>query len=500
MHQYPLLSFLIIFPLAGSLLLPVLWRCREPVVRWLALAVALLELGLCGWLLTVGPGWGTAPGAPSGYFLWEDAVWIARFGIGYLLGMDGISLLLALLTAFITVVAMLVSWRGVTERVPLHYALLLALESGILGVFLAQDLVLFYLFWELMLLPMFFLILIWGHGRRVYSAVKFFLYTLAGSLLMLLAIMGIHLLHGAQTGHYSFALPLLVKSPIAHPAAPWLFAAFLLAFAIKFPVFPLHTWLPDAHTDAPTAGSVILAGLLLKTGAYGLLRIGVPLFPSVAADCRPLLYALAIIGIIYAAWIAYAQEDMKRLVAYSSVSHMGFVLLGIAAWSPVALSGAVLQMVNHGITTAALFALVGMLDERTGTREVAAYGGLWGKVPLLSGLFLLFAMASAGLPGFNNFVGEFLVLVGVFRTTPLAGVLAFLGIILPLVYTVRLVQQVLFQTERRPLPMPDLTGREGGILAVMAILDIYIGLHPKPLLDLINLPVGLLTGQPGGLP
>jgi len=494
MTTAPMLSILILLPLAGVFCLVPVWRCRCGAARWLALSVGLLELTLCGWLLVVGPGWGTVPGAPAGYFLWEDAIWIERFGIHYLLGMDGISLLLALLTALITVVAMLVSWRGITEKVPLHYALLLTMECGIMGVFLAQDLVLFYLFWEIMLIPMLFLILIWGHGRRVYSAVKFFLFTLAGSLLMLLAIMGVYLLHGAQTGVHTFALPLLVKSPITHSSAPWLFAAFLLAFAIKFPVFPLHTWLPDAHTDAPTAGSVVLAGLLLKTGAYGLLRFGYPLFPAATKACTPLLYALAIIGILYAAWVAYAQEDMKRLVAYSSIGHMGFVLLGIAAWSPVAQSGAVLQMVNHGITTAALFALVGMLDERTGTREVVAYGGLWGKVPRLSCLFLLFSMASAGLPGFNNFVGEFLILAGVFRTTPVAGGLAFLGIILPLVYTVRLVQQVLFQTERRSLPMVDLNWREGGLLLVLAVLDIYIGLHPKPLLDIIKLPVGLLVG------
>jgi NADH-quinone oxidoreductase subunit M len=257
---------------------------------------------------------------------------------------------------------------------------------------------------------------------------------------------------------------------------------------------PLHTWLPDAHTDAPTAGSVILAGLLLKTGAYGLIRFGYPLFPDAAVRLSPLLMGLAVAGILYAAWIAFAQTDMKRMVAYSSVGHMGFVALGIAAWTPVALSGAVLQMVNHGITTAALFALVGMLDERTDTREIAAFGGLWGKVPMLASCFLFFAMASAGLPGLNNFVGEFLVLAGAFKGHFLAVCLAFLGIVLPLIYTVRLVQEMLFQTERRPLPMADLGLREGALLAVMALCDLYIGLHPAPLLDLLNLPVGLLIG------
>ncbi len=494
MATYPILTILIFLPLVGCLCLAPVWNCHK-TARPIALGFAVAELALAGWLLFSTPGMPTAAGAPAGYFLWEDAPWIGRFGIRYLLGMDGISLLMVTLTAFTSVVAMAVSWRGITERTTLHYFLILLMESGIMGVFLALDLVLFYLFWEVMLIPMFFLIGIWGHGRRIYSAVKFFLYTLAGSLLMLLAIMGVYLIHGDATGTYTFALPILTQAPIVHGAAPWLFGAFLLAFAIKFPLFPLHTWLPDAHTDAPTAGSVILAALLLKTGAYGLVRFGYPLFPEAAKGFTPLLYVLAITGILYASWIAYAQEDMKRMVAYSSVGHMGFVALGIASWSPVALSGSILQMMNHGFTTAALFALVGMLDERANTREVAAFGGLWGKVPVFSFFFLLFAMASAGLPGLNNFTGEFLILVGVFRTTPAAGAIAFLGIILPLIYTVRLVQEVLFQKERQPLKLPDVTLREGAILAALAVIDVYIGVHPKPLLDILKVPVALLTGM-----
>ena len=390
---------------------------------------------------------------------------------------------MALLTAFITVIAMLVSWRAIGERVAFHYFLLLVMESGIMGVFLALDLFLFYLFWEVMLVPMFFLIGIWGHGRRIYSAVKFFLFTLFGSLLMLLAIIGVYLIHGSQTGSYTFALAALVTTRMAPAIACWLFAAFLLAFAIKVPLFPLHTWLPDAHTDAPTAGSVVLAGLLLKTGAYGLIRFAYPLFPEAARMFTPLLLTVAVIGIIYGSWVAYAQTDMKRLVAYSSVGHMGFVALGIAAWTPVSLSGSVLQMVNHGITTGALFALVGMLDERAGTREIGAFGGLWGKVPLFSAFFLLFSMASAGLPGLNNFTGEFLILAGSFRVAHLAVVLALIGIIFPLVYTVRLVQEVLFATERQPLALADLSFREGGVLAFLALVAIYLGVHPAPLLD-----------------
>jgi NADH-quinone oxidoreductase subunit M len=369
-----------------------------------------------------------------------------------------------------------------------------------MGVFLALDLFLFYLFWEVMLVPMFLLIGIWGHGRRIYSAVKFFLFTLFGSLLMLLAIIGIYLIHGAQTGNYTFALPALVQTKPDISIACWLFAAFLLAFAVKVPLFPLHTWLPDAHTDAPTAGSVILAGLLLKTGAYGLIRFATPLFPDAFRLFVPFLLTLAVTGIIYGSWVAYAQTDMKRLVAYSSIGHMGFVALGIAAWTPVSLSGSILQMVNHGITTSALFALVGMLDERTGTREIGAFGGLWGKVPLFSAFFLLFSMASAGLPGLNNFAGEFLILAGSFRVAPLAAALAIIGIVLPLVYTVRLVQEALFTTARRPLPLTGLSLREGGILTLLMLCVIYLGVHPAPLLKILKLPVALLTGGAGGMP
>jgi NADH-quinone oxidoreductase subunit M len=438
---------------------------------------------------------GSATGALPGFFLYEDFNWIPELGIRYSVGMDGISLLLAILTALITLVAMLVSWRSVTDRAPLHYLLLLAMESGIMGVFLSLDLFLFYLFWELMLIPMFFLIGIWGHGRRIYSAVKFFLFTLAGSLLMLLAIIAIYLMHGSQTGSYTFALFELTKTAVKHSTGLWLYGAFLLAFAIKFPIIPLHTWLPDAHTDAPTAGSVILAGLLLKTGAYGLIRIGYPLFPEAAHALAPLLMTLAITGILYASWVAFAQTDMKRLIAYSSVGHMGFVALGIAAWTPVALSGAILQMVNHGITTGALFALVGMLDDRTDTREISDYGGVWGKAPLISFFFILFAMASAGLPGLNNFVGEFLILTGSFKVSHIAVVLGFIGVILPLVYTVKLLQEVLFVEERRPLPLTDIGFREGMLLVVLALGDLWLGLHPAPLLDMLKPSVALLTGD-----
>ena len=490
--DFPTLTMLIWLPLCGSLLVLASWR-SEALARRLALFFALAELLVCAGVC-LGSSQGALAGAPAGFFLFEDAAWIERFGIRYTLGMDGISLVMVLLTAFISVIAMLVSWKGIRERIPLYFALLLAMESGIQGVFLSLDLFLFYLFWEAMLIPMFFLIGIWGHGRRIYSAVKFFLYTFFGSLLMLVAIISLYLLHGAQSGSYSFALSQLIHTATPHGLSLWLYGAFLFAFAIKFPLFPLHTWLPDAHTDAPTAGSVILASLLLKTGAYALIRFGYPLFPEAAHSFTPLLYACAVFGISYGAWVAFAQQDMKRLVAYSSVSHMGFVALGIAAWSPVSLSGALLQMVNHGVTTGALFALVGMLDERADSREIATYGGVWGKAPMLAFFFLLFCMASAGVPGLNNFVGEFLVLVGTFRVSPAATAGAFLGIVLTLVYTVRLVQEILFGKEHKPLNLSDLSLREGGILAVLAVIAVYLGVHPGPLLELIKAPIALLTG------
>jgi NADH-quinone oxidoreductase subunit M len=493
MTGLPILTILIFLPLAGCLLLLPVWNCRVSA-RPIALGVALIELALTLWLYASWQGLSAVPAALPGYLLVEDAAWIPAFGIRYTLGLDGISLLMAMLTAFTFCVALAVSWNSISERTSLFLTLMLIMEAGIMGVFLSLDLALFYLFWEVMLIPMFFLIGIWGHGRRIYSTIKFFLFTMFGSLLMLLAIVALHLIHARQSGVATFGLHELLGTQLTPETQLWLFGAFLLAFAIKFPLFPLHTWLPDAHTDAPTAGSVILAGLLLKTGSYGLIRFGYPLFPQAAQTLAPLLYTLAIIGIIYASLVAFAQEDMKRLIAYSSIGHMGFVAIGIAAWNPVALSGSIIQMANHGVTTGALFCLVGMLDERAHTREISAFGGLWGKIPRYSFFFLLFSLAALGLPGLNNFVGEFLVLAGTMRKAPLVAALAFVGIVLTLIYTVRLVQEVLFQQERRPMTLADLSLREFVILTVLGLLCLWMGVHPAPLLDLIHLPVRLLTG------
>lgn len=492
MTPLPVLTALILLPLVGAVgLIP--FRKAETAAKWLALGVAVLEL-LVACSTWSAAGTQMTAGAPKGFFLYEDFAWIESLGIRFTVGMDGISLLLTIMTALLTVIAMLASWQTVNHRTTLHYMLLLVMESSILGVFLALDLFLFYLFWEAMLIPMFFLIGIWGHGRNIYSAIKFFVFTLAGSLLMLLAIIGIYLIHGRETGTYTFGFSALLGTSLDPTVGLWLYAAFLLSFAVKFPLVPFHTWLPDAHTDAPTAGSIDLAGLLLKTGAYGLIRFGYPLFPAAARTLTPLLLIMAVTGILYTSWIAFAQKDMKRLVAYSSVGHMGFVALGIAAWTPVALSGSILQMVSHGITTSALFAMVGMLQSRTDTREISAYGGLWGKVPVISCFFMLFAMASAGLPGLNNFVGEFLILTGSYKVAQTATILAFLGLILSLIYTVRLLQDVLFQEERQVVAISDSTAIENLMLTILALGVLYIGLHPGPLLDMLAMPVQILMG------
>jgi NADH-quinone oxidoreductase subunit M len=486
---FPLLTLLLALPLAGALAC-LLFAGRPAACRAAALVATLATFAVAAGLFL-------ADGRGSGWLRFEDHAWIGRFGIRYTLGLDGLSLLMVLLTAFLLVLSVLVSWPE-QKHVPLHFALLLVMESGILGVFLALDLVLFYLFWELMLIPMFFLIGIWGHGRRLYAAVKFFLFTLAGSLLMLLAILGLYLQHGEQTGVYTFALAALRATQLSGSLELWLYAAFLLAFAVKVPLVPVHTWLPDAHTEAPTAGSVILAGLLLKTGVYGLLRFGFPLFPKAAAASLPLLAGLALLGIFYAAWIAYVQADAKRLVAYSSVAHLGFVVLGLAAWNVTAVEGSILQMVNHGVTTGALFAMIGMIDARARTRQLAGLGGLWARVPVLSGFFFFFCLASLGLPGLNNFAGEILILLGTFRTQPLWGALAMGGVVFAAAYTLRLVQGTLWGEPKGEEPWPDLTVREGLILVPLAVMVLWLGLYPAPFLAPLHDPVRLLLQ--GGLP
>jgi len=493
--MFPWLSIILFLPLLGSFLALVFVR-RPNVCRWATLLVALGELMLVVGLLAGSLPGRVGPGAK--WLLFEDLPWIERFGIRYSLGLDGISLVLVLLTAFLTVLCVLVSWKQIATRVGAFHFFLMLMETGILGVFLANDLFLFYLFWEVQLIPMFFLIGIWGHENRVYATIKFILYTVAGSLLMLAALIGLFILHGSQTGLYTFSLEQLIQTRLPLATEKWLFAAFLLAFAIKVPLVPVHSWLPDAHTEAPTAGSVILAGLLLKTGAYALLRFAFPLFPNAARMSVPLLLGLSIVGLFYAAWIALAQKDLKRLVAYSSISHMGLVVMGTAVWSSLTLSGAVLQMVNHGLTTSALFILVGMLDERVHSREVENFGGLWSKIPVFSAFFLFFAMASLGLPGLNNFVGEILILIGTFSRWPWVAGLGFAGLLFTVVFILWVVQRTLFGNTRgmhiREQAILDVTAREAAILVPLAAAVLFIGLSPGPILSLLQGPIGGLIG------
>jgi NADH-quinone oxidoreductase subunit M len=497
MAQFPILSVIIFLPLFGSFCVLAVRRCPE-LARRLALGFALADLALV--ILLFFWGWNWQVGPTGAWLLSEDASWLPSLGARYSLGLDGVSLMLILLTAVLTVLSVLISWQAVTQRVASFHFFLLFIETGILGVFLAADLFLFYLFWEIQLLPMFFLVGVWGHEDRLRAAIKFIIFTLAGSLLMLVALIGLYLLHGQATGNYTFIIAQLLHTPLARTTEIWLFVAFMLAFGIKIPLVPVHTWLPDAHTEAPTAGSVILAGLLLKTGTYAVFRIAFPLFPAATATAAPWLLALGLAGLFYASWIALAQQDLKRLVAYSSIGHMGVVIIGLAVWSAVTLNGALLQMINHGITTSALFILVGMLDERTHSRAFADLGGVWTRMPVYSGFLLFFAMSALGLPGLNNFVGELLVLVGAFQTWPVVTVLGFAALALGLVYVVRLVQDTIFVTPRKDYEeLWDITPREGLVLGVLALAVLFLGLHPGPVLDLFAAPVQALLTQTGPL-
>lgn len=488
-----LLSVVIFLPLAGAFAALALAR-RPYACRIVSLCVTLADLVLALSLLSPG----LQPRAGE-WLRVEDHAWIDSIGARYTLALDGISLLLVLLTAFLGVLSVLISWRQIKERTGFFHFLLLFMQTSVIGVFLANDLLLFYLFWELQVVPMFFIIGIWGHGGKIAATVKFVMFSIAGSLLMLVALLGLYAVHGAQTGIYTFSLAQLTNVHLSTTAELLLFSVFLLAFAIKIPVFPVHSWLPDAHTEAPTAGSVILAGLLLKTGAYAVLRFAFPIFPRAAAASVPALLIIGLIGLFYASWIALAQKDMKRLVAYSSIAHMGIILIGLAVWNAMTLSGAVLQMINHGLTTSALFILVGMLDERTRTRELAAMGGVWKEMPVFSAFFLLFAMSTIGLPGLNNFVGEILILIGTFRSHLAVAVVAFGGSVLVLIYALRLVQDSLYGEPRQEFKLWDITGREAAILVPLAAAVFFIGFYPGPVLDMLQSPVQALMNGTGKL-
>ena len=414
----------------------------------------------------------------------ESHSWIPQWGISYALGVDGISLWLVLLTTLLTPVVFLSSWKAIHKHPKEYVIAFLVMEAAMIGVFLATDLLLFYIFFELTLLPMYLIIGVWGGANRIYAAIKFFLFTIAGSLLMLLAIIDLVFVHAHQTGITTFAIADLYGTALSSHAQAILFFAFALAFAIKVPLFPLHTWLPDAHVEAPTGGSIILAGVMLKMGTYGFLRFVLPFFPDASARYATLLITLAVIGIVYGALVAWVQPDMKKLVAYSSVSHLGFCVLGIFALNQTSIEGSILQMVNHGLSTGALFLLVGVLYERRHTRMLADYGGIAHTMPVYATFFIIAMLSSVGLPGLNGFVGEFLILSGSFSSVPIATIVASTGVILAAIYLLWLVQRVFFGpvTNEENAHIPDIAWHEVTALVPLVILMVWIGVHPNTFL------------------
>jgi NADH-quinone oxidoreductase subunit M len=512
----PLLTLLVAVPFAGAVLALLVGRGgrhddapgqghqRDQWVRQLALAVSLVTFALS--LVC----WFKFNAASPEFQFVERHAWLPDFGISYHVGLDGISLVLVMLTTFLTPIALLCSWESVEQRVKEFCFFMLALEGAMIGVFISLDLFLFYLFWDAMLIPMYFLIGIWGYERRIYAAVKFILYTMAGSVLMLLAIISLAYYHQTVTGVVSFDLPDLYQISVPGSLQTWFFLAFALAFAIKVPLFPFHTWLPDAHVEAPTAGSVILAGVLLKMGTYGLLRFAFPLFPQAAQFFAPYIAGLAIIAVVYGALVAMVQPDMKKLVAYSSVSHMGIVVLGICAMNVIGVQGAMFQMLAHGISTGGLFLMVGMLSDRRHTRAIAEYGGLKAVTPRLVAVFLLVTLASIALPGMNGFIGEFLILLGTFTSglhfdsfsAHAFTAVAATGVILSAVYMLWMFQRVNYGpvTNNKNRGLRDLSVREWLVIGPICAMAIGMGVAPgvflKPMEPAVKRVVAAMAGTP----
>src|SRR3990170_2938553 len=492
------LTLLTFFPLVGVLILFLIPSDRKDALRWTALGVSLVTFGISIWVLTMF----NASSPDLQLVAQYDWITVAGWNIQYYLGVDGLSILLVLLTTFLTPISILSTWTAVEERVKDFMIFFLLLEVGMTGVFLAQDLFLFYIFWEFTLVPMYFLIGIWGGPRRIYAAIKFFLYTMAGSILMLLAILWLGIYGG------TFSVPdLIAQGNIPANVQLWLFLAFTAAFAIKVPMWPLHSWLPDAHVEAPTAGSVILAGVLLKMGTYGFLRFNIPMFPQATLQAAPWVPLLGVIGILYGAAVSYAQADVKKLVAYSSVSHLGFVMLGLFALNSQGMQGAILQMVNHGLSTGALFLLVGMIYEQTHTREIKVYGGLWKITPIFGTIMLIVSLSSMGLPGLNGFVGEFAILLGAFGSLAIGNAwyaaISALGVIMAAVYILYMFQkmflgpqgEVVDEVRRHGHGIRDLNWREIAIMVPILVLIFWIGLYPKPFFVLMAPTVDRLVAS-----
>ncbi len=476
------LSLIVFLPLAGAAVIAIFARSHPEVAKGIALLTTLLTFAFSLFL----------------YFGFQDTAsmqfeervpWIPSLGISYHLAIDGISLFLVLLTTFFGPICILAAWNSIQKNVPGFMIAFLFLQTGMLGVFCSLDMVLFYVFWEAMLIPMYFLIGIWGGEKRIYAAIKFVLYTMAGGALMLVAILALYVINGKITGNYTFNLLTIQQNMsqlgLSVRVEMFLFLAFFLSFAIKVPLFPFHTWLPDAHVEAPTVGSVILAGVLLKMGTYGMLRFCIPLFPTATFSAVPWISVLAIIGIIYGALVAMVQPDLKKLVAYSSVSHLGFVVLGLFALNSQGIQGGILQMVNHGLSTGALFLIVGMIYERRHTRLIADFGGLAKRMPIFATIFMIITFSSIGLPGLNGFVGEFLVLTGAFLSHKIYAVFAAIGVILAAVYMLWMFQRVVFGKLENPVnaTLQDLSIREIALLVPVLLFIIFIGVYPHPFLS-----------------
>jgi NADH-quinone oxidoreductase subunit M len=476
-----ILLWFIIILMGGGLLAWITARWSVTLCRWISILALLVNLVLAVVL------WLNTPSEISPEATWITtftAEWIPTFGISFNLALDGLSLLMLILTFLLGAVGVLTSWHEIQYRPGFFHFNLLWVLAGITGVFLTMDLFLFYFFWEVMLIPMYFLIGIWGHENRRYAAFKFFIFTQASGLLMLLAILGLYFIHGSNTGTYTFNYFELLGTELSSAAEMWLLLGFLAAFIVKLPVVPFHNWLPDAHSEAPTAGSLILAGLLLKTGAYGLIRFVVPLFPTASGEIAPIAMLFGVIGILYGAMLAYSQTDLKRLVAYTSVSHMGFVMLGVFAFNDLAWQGVVMQMITHGISTGALFLIAGSLYERIHTRDIEQMRGFWSRMPFMATVALIFSMASLGLPGLGNFIAEFLTLVGSWQSSPVLTVFATIGLVAATAYSLRIMQKIFYgPLAATTHTLTDLSIREKVMMVPLVVVIIWLGVFPQPVLN-----------------